>query len=119
MVGHLTNFYDAKDFIKHLSNRDGEVTIFGDIEFKAFSNLTTKWVKSLILSNLLWIILIDTTKNGMEDSFSIQAHLAFANKIARTLISQNVLQEGGTDVVGVSLGITGSRSDGKFLYKYF
>ncbi len=36
------NFYDAKDFVKHLSNRDGKVTIFGGIEFKPFSNLTTK-----------------------------------------------------------------------------
>jgi hypothetical protein len=36
------NFYDAKDFAKHLSNRDGKVTIFGGIEFKPFSNLTTK-----------------------------------------------------------------------------
>ncbi len=36
------NFYDAKDFVKHLSNMDGEVTIFGGIEFKLFSNLTTK-----------------------------------------------------------------------------
>jgi hypothetical protein len=27
------NFYDAKDFVKHLSNRDGKVTIFGGIEF--------------------------------------------------------------------------------------
>ncbi len=42
------NFYDAKDFVKHLSNRDGKVTIFGGIEFKPFSNLTTKWVKSLM-----------------------------------------------------------------------
>jgi hypothetical protein len=39
------NFYDAKDFVKHLSNRDGKVTIFGGIEFKLFSNLTMKWVK--------------------------------------------------------------------------
>ncbi len=39
----------------------------------------------------------------MEDSFSMQAHLAFANKIARTIISQNIWQEGGIDVVGVSL----------------
>jgi hypothetical protein len=28
------NFYDVKDFVKHLSNRDGKVTIFGCIEFK-------------------------------------------------------------------------------------
>jgi hypothetical protein len=76
------NFYDSKDFVKHLSNRDGEVTIFGCIDFKPFSNLTMKWVKSLILGNLLWIIRIDMTNNGMEDSFPMQAHLAFANKIA-------------------------------------
>ncbi len=84
----LDNFYDAKDFVKHLSNRDGKVTIFGGIEFKPFSNLTTKWVKSLMLGNLLWIIHIDTTKNGMEYSFPVQAHLAFANKIAQAIISQ-------------------------------
>ncbi len=76
------SFYDAKDFVKHLLNRDGKVTIFGGIEFKPFSNLTTKWVKSLMLGNLLRIIHIDTTKNGMEASFPMQAHLAFANKIA-------------------------------------
>jgi hypothetical protein len=76
------NFYDAKDFVKHSSNRNGKVTIFGCIEFKPFSNLTTKWVKSLMLGNLLWIIRIDTAKNGTENSFPMQAHLAFANKIA-------------------------------------
>jgi hypothetical protein len=76
------DFYDAKDFVKHLYNRDGKVTIFGGIEFKPFSNLTIKWVKSLMLGNLLWIIRIDTTKNGTEDSFPMQGHLAFANKIA-------------------------------------
>ncbi len=76
------NFYDARDFVNHISNRDGEVTIFGGIEFKPFSNLITKWVKSLMLGNLLLITRIDTTKNGMEDSFPMQAHLAFANKIA-------------------------------------
>jgi hypothetical protein len=76
------NFYDAKDLVKHLSNRDGKVTIFCGIEFNSFSNLSMKWVKSSMLGNLLCIIRIDTTKNGTEDSFSMQAHLAFANKIA-------------------------------------
>ncbi len=56
-----------------------------------------------MLGNLLWIICIDTTKNGTEDSFPLQAHLAFANKIAQAIISQNIWQEGGIDVVGVSL----------------
>ncbi len=104
----FNNFYNAKDFVKHLSNRDGKVTIFGGIEFsgiefKPFSNLIPKWVKSLMLGNLLWIMRIDTTKNGTEDSFPLQAHLAFANKIAWATISQNVWHEGGIDVVGVSL----------------
>jgi hypothetical protein len=71
------NFYVAKDFVKHLSNRNGKVTILGGIEFKLFSNLTTKWAKSSMLGNLLWTIRIDTTKNGTEDSFPMQAHLAF------------------------------------------
>ena len=75
------NLYDAKDFVKHLFNRNGKVTILGGIEFKPFSNLTTKWVKSLMLGTLLWIIRIDTTKNGTEESFPMQAHLAFANDI--------------------------------------
>jgi hypothetical protein len=97
------NFYDAMDFVKHLSNRDGKVAIFGGIEFKPSSNLTTKWVKSSMLGNLLWIIRIDTTKNGTEDSFPTQAHLAFANKIDKAIISQNIWQEGGIDVVGVLL----------------
>jgi hypothetical protein len=97
------NFYDAKDFVRHLTNRDGKVAIFGGIGFKPFSNQTTKWDESSMLGNLLWIICIDTTKNGTEDSFPLQAHLAFANKIAQAIISQNIWQEGGIDVVGVSL----------------
>jgi hypothetical protein len=56
-----------------------------------------------MLGNLLWIICIHTTKNGTEDSFPMQAHLALANKIARAIIHQNIWQEGGIDVVGVSL----------------
>jgi hypothetical protein len=76
------NFYDAKDFVKLLSNRNGEVTILGGIKLKPFFNPTTKWIKSLMLGNLLSIICIDTTKNGTEDSFPMQAHLAFSNKIA-------------------------------------
>jgi hypothetical protein len=97
------NFYDVTNFVRHLSNRDGKVTIFGGIEFEPFSNPTTKWVKSSMVGNLLWIIRIDTTKSGMKDSFPMQAHLALANKIAWAIICQNIWQEGGIDAVGVSL----------------
>ncbi len=41
----------------------------------------------------------------MKDSFPMQAHLAFANKIAWAITSQNIWQEGGIDVVGVSLNV--------------
>jgi hypothetical protein len=90
LIGHLEFFYDAKDFVKHLYSRIGEVIMLGGMEFKPFSNLTTKWVISSMLGNLLWIIHIDTTKNGNEDSFPMQAHLAFANKTARAVICQNI-----------------------------
>jgi hypothetical protein len=43
------------------------------------------------------------TKNGTEDSFPVQAHLAFANEIAQAVMSKNIWQEGGIDIVGVSL----------------
>jgi hypothetical protein len=39
----------------------------------------------------------------MEDSFPMQAHIVFANEIAQAVICQNILQESGIDVVGVSL----------------
>ena len=56
-----------------------------------------------MLGNLLWIIRIGMTKNRTEDSFPMQACLEFVNKIVQAIICQNIWQEGGIDVVGVSL----------------
>jgi hypothetical protein len=39
------NFYNAKEELKSLSNRDGMITIIGGEEFRPFSNFTTKWLK--------------------------------------------------------------------------
>jgi hypothetical protein len=36
-------FYDAKEYLKAISNRINMETHIGGIPFKAFSNLTTKW----------------------------------------------------------------------------
>jgi hypothetical protein len=47
----------------------------------------------------------------MEDSFSMQAHLAFASKIAQAAIHKNIWQEGGIDVVGVSSNTSNQRSE--------
>ena len=38
------NFYAAKEELKSLSNRLDMITVIGGIEFKPFSNLTTKWL---------------------------------------------------------------------------
>ncbi len=40
-------FYDAKEFLKSLSNRDGMITFIGGVEYRPFSNLTTKWLIDL------------------------------------------------------------------------
>ncbi len=53
------NFYDAKEELKSLSNRDGMITVIGGEELKPFSNLTTKWLKEAELCDLIWVIRID------------------------------------------------------------
>ena len=35
-------FYDGREYLKRLSNKNGSVTVIGEIEFKAFSNLGIK-----------------------------------------------------------------------------
>ncbi len=43
------NIFNAKDFVKELSNRNNALIFLGGLECKAFSNLTTRWVKSLLV----------------------------------------------------------------------
>jgi hypothetical protein len=47
------NLFNAKDFVKDLSNRNNALIFLGELEFKAFSNLTTRWVKSLLVGGCL------------------------------------------------------------------
>ncbi len=75
-------FFNAKDFVKDLSNRNNALIFLGGLEFKAFSNLTTRWVKSLLVGGCLWIICINTSKDGTTGSFPMSAHILYANKIA-------------------------------------
>ena len=60
-------FYDAKEFLKSLSNTNGEITHFGNEVYRPFSNLTTKWVPTSVFNNLIWVILIDKDLDGMEN----------------------------------------------------
>ncbi len=101
-VGHLIFFY-AKDFVKDLSNRNNALIFLGGLEFKAFSHLTTRWVKSLLVGGCLWVIHIDTSKDGMTDSFPMSAHIPYANKIAQAVIQENTFEGGNVDVVMLNL----------------
>jgi hypothetical protein len=47
------NAYDINNQLKALSNKNGEITYIGGIEFKPFSNLTVKWIKESQVGNLL------------------------------------------------------------------
>ena len=73
-------FYDCKEFLKSLTNKNGAHTYYGDEEFKSFSNLTMKWVTNAKFHKNLWVIRIEKTKNQDDVSFPVKAHKAFANK---------------------------------------
>ncbi len=77
-------FYNAKEFLKFLSNRNGEATHFGGKVYRPFSNLTTWWVPTSVFSNPIWVIHIDKDLNGTENCFPmapIEAHAAYGNKL--------------------------------------
>ncbi len=92
------NFYDAKEELKSLSNRDGMVTFIGGIEFRPFSNLTTKWLKEAEFNGWIWIIRIDVDLDGTEHCFPLKAHEAYGKKIAQGVIAQNIWEKGEVDI---------------------
>jgi hypothetical protein len=96
-------FYNAKDFVKDLSTRNDALIFLGGLEFKVFSNLTTRWVKSSLVGGSLWVIRINTSKDGTAGSFPMSAHIPYANKIARVVIQENTFEGGKVDVVMINL----------------
>jgi hypothetical protein len=97
------NFYAAKEELKSLSNRLGMITVIGGVEFRPFSNLTTKWLKEAELCGLIWVIRIDLELDGAEHCFPLTAHVAYGNKIARGVIAQNIWEKGEVEVRTVTL----------------
>jgi hypothetical protein len=97
------NFYDAKDHLKRLSNRDGTTTVIGGIDFKPFCNLTTKWLKEAKYCDLIWVIRIDIELDEHENCFPLTAHVAYGNKIARGVIAHNIWDKGDVEVKTVTL----------------
>ena len=92
------NFYDAKEELKSLSNRLGMITIIGGVQFRPFSNLTTKWLKEAEFSRYIWVIRIDLELDDTEHCFPLTAHVAYGNKIARGVIAQNIWEKGEVEV---------------------
>ena len=97
------HFYNAKEELKSLSNRDGMATFIGGIEFKPFSNLTTKWLQESLFDGFIWVIRIDADLNGSEHCFPMTAHEAFGNKIARGVTAQHIWEKGEVTVTTVTL----------------
>ena len=97
------NFYDAKEELKRLSNKLGMVTVIGGIEFRPFSNLTTKWLQEAEVSNLIWVIRIDLDLDGAYNCFPLNCHVAYGNKIARGVIAQGIWGKGEVEVKTVTL----------------
>ena len=79
------------------------VTLIGGIEFRPFSNLTTKWLKEAEFSGRIWVIRIDVDLDGTKHCFPLNAHEAYGNKIARGVIAQNIWEKGEVDVGNVTL----------------
>jgi len=81
------NLYHARKFIKSMCNRNGNITTLGGEDFEPFTNLTATFIPHSNLANYIWVIQIDATKSGIEGGFPMRAHVTFADKIARAVIS--------------------------------
>jgi hypothetical protein len=87
-------FFDGREYLKKLSNKHGSLTVVGDIEFKPFSNLKTKWLPESMLGNCLWGILIETPHDGVDEDGSMRLFpseqegvpMPWAKKIARAMM---------------------------------
>jgi len=114
----FTNFYDGRNFIKALSNKSGNITAIGTEEFKPFDNLTTKWITSSELGENLWVIRIDHSQDG-DSMFPLKCHEAFANKIARAILSVSMFKTSRLDVIKKKLSIDEQNDlDNRFMPYY-
>jgi hypothetical protein len=78
-------------------------TFIGGIEFKPFSNLTTKWLQESLFDGFIWVIGIDVDLDGTEHCFPMTAHKAYGNKIAHNVTAQHIWEKGEVTVTTVTL----------------
>jgi hypothetical protein len=92
-------FFDGREYLKKLSNKNGSVTIIGETEFRAFSNLKTKWLPESMLGNRLWGILIEPY-DGLDEDGSMRLFpseqegvpMAWAKKIGHAMMLTEVFK---------------------------
>jgi hypothetical protein len=60
-------------------------------------------VKSSLVGVNLWVIQIDESKVETDGSFPMEAHIAYANKIARAMIKDKTFEGERVDVVVLNL----------------
>ena len=92
-------FFEGREYLKKLSNKNGSVTVVGETEFKPFSNLKTKWMPESMLGDHLWGIQIENYDGSKEDDtmrwFPVEQEgvaIAWAKKIARAMIKAEVFK---------------------------
>ncbi len=75
------DFFDVKEWIKSMCNREGRTTNLGNEKFKLFTNLTIRWILHLNVADKLWVIKIDATMTETEGSFPMGLHVPFAIRL--------------------------------------
>jgi hypothetical protein len=90
------NFFDAREHFKALNNKTGDITAIRAKEFKVFNNLTTKWIKTSELGQLLWVICLE---DDGERKFPMEAHDIHANKIAIGLNFEGIYKATQVEVI--------------------
>ena len=92
----VLGFFDVKEGINSICNREGRTITFGNENFKPFTNLTIRWILHSYVADKLWVIKIDATMTETEGSFPMGLHVAFANKMARAVLSTDLVWEAGS-----------------------
>ncbi len=83
-------FFDVKERIKSVCNREGRTTTLSNKEFKPFTNLTIRWILHSKVADNIRVTKIDATMSETEGSFPMELHVTFANTIAQAVLSANL-----------------------------
>ena len=92
----FVRFFYGRNYLKKLSNRHKETTVIGDISFRPFANLVTKWVPTTQhLGQNLWLIQIEGSHEEDDESDLFKTvptaiALAWARKIAHAMLLHDI-----------------------------